>query len=177
MAVGVGVKRLALILSMRHVLYRSNCSLQSTPNLPTNIVPTKIAWLKLSVNPLWDWEFLPLKLTFAWVKPSEIHNVRREIGRISISVTNYPSERQRRQVLGASPPNVIYVYIYIYIYREREREREIHNKIILCTIYIYIYISLSVYIDTYNAIYMFIYICVYIYIERERDTHTHTAYT
>ena len=33
-------------------------------------------------NPLWAWEFHPLNLDCAGVKPSKIHNVSREIGRI-----------------------------------------------------------------------------------------------
>ena len=32
----------------------------TTPNLPTNIIPTKIAWPKLPGNSLWASEFPPL---------------------------------------------------------------------------------------------------------------------
>ena len=34
---------------------------QGTPNLPTKSIPTKIRWLKVPGNPLWTWEFHPLK--------------------------------------------------------------------------------------------------------------------
>ena len=33
-----------------------------TPNLPTNIIPTNIAWLKLSGKSPWAWEFHPFEL-------------------------------------------------------------------------------------------------------------------
>ena len=33
-----------------------------TPNLPANIIPTNIAWLKPPGNSLWAWESHPLEL-------------------------------------------------------------------------------------------------------------------
>ena len=37
-----------------------------TPNLPTSIIRTNIAWLKFSGNPLRAWEFHPFKSRLCW---------------------------------------------------------------------------------------------------------------
>ena len=63
----------------------------TTPNLLTNIVPTNIAWRKLSHRFPMDIEFHPLNLDCAGVKPPEIHNVSREIGRTYIRAPSLPS--------------------------------------------------------------------------------------
>ena len=61
---------------------RSLTVLRCMPNLPTNIIPTKIAWHKLSGKSPVGLRIPPLKnQDYAWVKPPEIHNVSREIGR------------------------------------------------------------------------------------------------
>ena len=51
-----------------------------TPNLPTNIVPIKLSGNPLG-NPYWPGNSTPLNQDYARVKPSETHNVSREIGR------------------------------------------------------------------------------------------------
>ena len=64
--------------------------------------PTNIAWLNLSRNFPMDMRIPPLKhtITYAWVKPSEIHNVSREIGRTLTSPIYHKStfsvERTRK---------------------------------------------------------------------------------
>ena len=55
-----------------------------TPNLPTNITATNIAWLKLSGKFPMDMRIPPLWIKI--VKPSVIHNVSREIGRMLCDV-------------------------------------------------------------------------------------------
>ena len=61
------------------IRWRVNCF---TLNLPTNIIPTNIAWLKLSGKiPYGQENSTPLNWDYPRVKPSEIHNVSREIGR------------------------------------------------------------------------------------------------
>ena len=53
-----------------------------TPNLPTNILPTNIARLKLSgKSPMEIRIPPPLTEDCAWVKLSKVHNVSRGIGR------------------------------------------------------------------------------------------------
>ena len=61
-----------------------------THNPPTNIIPTKIAWLRLSG-----------KDDYAWVKTSEIHNVRREIGRNALPASGGGPRRRRARRRGA----------------------------------------------------------------------------
>ena len=54
---------------------------QHKPDPPTNIVPTNIAWLKLSGEIPTDMRIpTPLNQDCAWVKPSETHNVSTGIG-------------------------------------------------------------------------------------------------
>ena len=57
-------------------------SRHATPNLPTQIVPNKICWLKLSGKCPMDMRIPPLriKIKYASVKPSEIQNLSTEIG-------------------------------------------------------------------------------------------------
>ena len=53
-----------------------------TPNFPTDIIPTKIAWLKLSRNFPMDMRSAPLNSKIMLESnPLNIHNVSRQIGR------------------------------------------------------------------------------------------------
>ena len=67
------------------ILHRVVEGQSTTPKLPTNIVPTNIAWVKLSGKTirksLWAREFHPLKLRLCWSQTPWTHNVSRGIGR------------------------------------------------------------------------------------------------
>ena len=124
------------------------------PNPPTNIVPSNIAWLKLFGNSLWTRECHPLNQHCAWVRPSETHNVSREIGHTavlnSISATHeyfslFQSEYIHIWVISLS----LSLYIYIYIY------------MCMCA---YLSLSLSIYIYTYIYISLSLSLYIYIYI-------------
>ena len=83
----------------------------ATPDLPTNITRTNIAWLRLSGKSPKGLGIPPLRIktNYDWVKPPEIHNVSREIGRrprhFGSNALRAPDERAnaRRQFLGLLP--------------------------------------------------------------------------
>ena len=67
----------------RCLYLKAETQVRNTPNLPTNIVPTNIAGLKTFREiPYGPGNSTPFNLDYARVKPCEIYNVSREIGRI-----------------------------------------------------------------------------------------------
>ena len=128
----------------------------NTPNLLTNIIPTKVAWLKLSGKFPMGLGIPPLRIEIMF-ESNPLKSIML-VWRFAIwlrAIRACPCALLgsfRRLPWGRLEPDweidvCIYIYIYIcvcvYIYIERERDkernREAENKYISMYIYIYIY--------------------------------------
>ena len=131
----------------------------TTPNLPTNITPTKIAWLKLSGEFPMGLGIPPLMIKIM-LESNPLKSMM--LGRLGGTACGRGQDRLEPLCRsGAASAALIYIYIYSFIY--------------VC-IYIYIYmiiicisisLSLSLSLYTYIYIYTYVYVCIYIYTDNK----------
>ena len=112
------------------LIWTRSCSGQMTPNLPTNITPTNIAWLKISGKSPMDTRIPPLVI-----------KIMLESNPLKPTMSLRTSAYLRVLFQHAAPllhHAHMYTYIYIYIY-------------IYTYIYIYIYIYIWCVVCTYGS--------------------------
>ena len=164
----MALHQVSCVVSSRVVVFRG------TPNLPTNIIPTKIqiAWLKLSGKSPMDTRLPPLMINIMleWNPLTFIMLVRR------LAVMQHKCSRLRALPLGGSMHcntmlcnairyNAIQCNIYIIISYTVVCYHVIwYDMIYYDKIYIYIYIYIYIHIHTSLSLSLSISLCIYIYI-------------
>ena len=139
------------------------------PNLPTSIVPTNIAWVKLSRRvlrkSLWTWEF---HILLRERNPLLFYSER------GILYYSTPREESFTILLRERNPLLFYserpFQIKIVLESSPRRSTMLVGGLGVTCIYLYIHVCI---IDIYIYIYIHIHTCmytyIYIYIQRERE--------
>ena len=114
------------------------------PNLPTSIVPTNIAWLKLSGNSPMGLRIPPLRI-MTMLESNPLKSTML-VGRLGVSAPRVESKRRacahpHADLRPRAVCMYVYIYIYIYISIQREREREGERDVYTHSYYIMLYHS------------------------------------